>query len=111
MLWYNYFAAFFAGIFPVNSVPHFFHGISEDKYPTPFANLLFKGLSSPLINIIWALLNLVLGTILVFGSNLLKLNTLGTTLFFVGIIVICVSSFVFAGKKNQILKLEKECCL
>ena len=54
MIWYNYLAAFFAGIFIANSVPHFIHGISRNNYPTPFANPPFKGLSSPRINLLWS---------------------------------------------------------
>ena len=36
--WYNYIACFFAGIFLANFVPHFVHGISGDRFPTPFAH-------------------------------------------------------------------------
>ncbi len=52
MNWYNYVACFFAGMFLANVVPHFVHGISGDRFPTPFAHPPGKGLSSPTINVI-----------------------------------------------------------
>ena len=59
-----YLCAFFAGLFLANAVPHFVHGISGDPFPTPFAKPPGKGLSSPTVNVLWALLNLILGYIL-----------------------------------------------
>jgi hypothetical protein len=52
MSWYNYVACFFAGAFLANVVPHFFHGISGDRFPTPFAKPPGRGLSSPTVNVI-----------------------------------------------------------
>ena len=34
--WYHYLAAFFAGFFLANAVPHFVHGVSGDPFPSPF---------------------------------------------------------------------------
>ncbi len=62
--WYHYIAAFFAGFFLANVVPHFTHGISGDSFPTPFATPPGKGLSSPTCNILWACFNLLVGYIL-----------------------------------------------
>ena len=64
MNWYNYIGCFFAGMFLANVVPHFVHGISGDRFPTPFAHPPGKGLSSPTVNVVWALFNLVVGYIL-----------------------------------------------
>jgi hypothetical protein len=55
MNWYDYIACLFAGMFLANVVPHFVHGISGDRFPTPFANPIGKGLSSPTGNVAWAL--------------------------------------------------------
>jgi hypothetical protein len=71
MHWYNYLAAFFAGAFLANAVPHFVHGISGDRFPTPFARPPGKGLSSPTLNVAWALLNVVIGYLLVRGGPVL----------------------------------------
>jgi small-conductance mechanosensitive channel len=68
MIWYNYVALFFAGAFLANSVPHFVKGISGDKFPTPFAKPPGKGLSSPLTNVLWSLLNIVVGVVLLFAG-------------------------------------------
>ena len=57
MIWYHYVACFFAGIFLANAVPHFVKGICGDRFPTPFAKPPGKGLSSPLVNVLWALVN------------------------------------------------------
>jgi hypothetical protein len=62
--WYNYIACFFAGAFLANFVPHFVQGICGDRFPTPFAHPPGKGLSSPTVNVLWALLNLAVGYIL-----------------------------------------------
>src|ERR1700692_121594 len=64
MNWYNYVACFFAGAFLANFVPHFVHGISGDRFPTPFARPPGKGLSSPTLNVAWAFLNLLVGGVL-----------------------------------------------
>ena len=64
MNWYNYVACFFAGAFLANFVPHFVHGISGDRFPTPFAHPPGRGLSSPTLNVVWAFLNLLVGGVL-----------------------------------------------
>src|ERR1700740_1051547 len=69
MAWYNYLAAFFAGAFLANVVPHFTHGISGDRFPTPFAHPPGRGLSSPTVNVVWALVNLVVGYVLFRAGN------------------------------------------
>jgi hypothetical protein len=75
MKWYHYIACFFAGLFLTNAVPHFVHGISGDYFPTPFAHPPGKGLSLPVVNVIWGLVNLAVGYILLrtgrvsYGNN------------------------------------------
>jgi hypothetical protein len=51
----NQLASFFAGMFLANAIPHFVNGVSGDRFPTPFANPPGKGLSSPTVNVAWAL--------------------------------------------------------
>jgi len=67
MAWYAYLAYFFAGVFLVNGVPHFVQGISGKKFPTPFASPPCKGESSPLLNVVWGLVNFLIGYLLIFG--------------------------------------------
>ena len=99
MKWYHYLAAFFAGAFLANVVPHFFHGVSGDSFPTPFANPPGKGLSSPLVNVLWACFNLLVGYILLMVSKASPKNKLSMFVFFLGIVAISVQlSFAFMDK-------------
>jgi hypothetical protein len=89
MKWYNYIAAFFAGLFLANVVPHYVNGVSGNGFPTPFANPPGLGLSSPLINVLWALLNLVIGYFLFKGGKVSG-NKWALFLFFIGISLISI---------------------
>jgi small-conductance mechanosensitive channel len=89
MKWYNYIAAFFAGVFLANVVPHYVNGVSGNGFPTPFANPPGLGLSSPLINVLWALLNLVIGYFLFKGGKVSG-NKWALVLFFIGISLISI---------------------
>lgn len=101
MLWYNYIACFFAGVFLTNSIPHFVHGVSGDKFPTPFANPPGKGLSSPFINVLWALFNLIIGSILVWHGNVSSVNIWSIIILFLGISITSIGLSFAASKKNQ----------
>jgi hypothetical protein len=85
MTWYNYIAGFFAGMFLANVVPHFVHGISGDRFPTPFAQPPGKGLSSPTANVIWALVNLIVGYVLFRVGKVSSGGNLALAVFFAGI--------------------------
>jgi hypothetical protein len=102
MLWYQSIASFFAGVLFANVVPHFVHGVSGDRFPTPFADPLGKGLSSPTVNVVWALLNLAVGYIL-FRAG--KVSTGGYSvlvIFFAGIAALSTMMSVrFAGKHRE----------
>jgi hypothetical protein len=58
--WYHYVLAFFAGVFAVNILPHYIHGIIGQPFPTPFATPPGEGLSSPVVNVLWALINFLI---------------------------------------------------
>lgn len=88
--WYHYVAAFFAGGFLCNVVPHFINGISGNAFPTPFADPPGKGLSSPMVNIIWALVNLLVGYLLLRVSKTNAKNWLSMIIFFAGIVFISI---------------------
>jgi hypothetical protein len=64
MEWFQYLAAFFSGAFLSNAVPHFVHGISGNKFPTPFSKPRGVGLSAPATNVLWALFNMIIGYLL-----------------------------------------------
>jgi hypothetical protein len=102
VIWYDYVACFFAGIFLANVVPHFVHGISGDRFPTPFSRPPGRGLSSPTVNVLWALLNLAVGYVLFRAGKVSGGDVLATVSFFAGIAVISiVSSVQFAKKQSK----------
>lgn len=64
MRWYHYLAAVGAGFFLGNAVPHFVAGSMGEMFPSPFADPPGVGLSSPLTNVLWGLVNTVFGYVL-----------------------------------------------
>ena len=100
MNWYEYIACFFAGMFLANVVPHFVYGVSGDRFPTPFAHPPGKGLSSPTVNVVWALFNLVVGYILFRVGKVSSGDDLVLVVFFAGIVVISVMLSVQFAKKQ-----------
>lgn len=102
MNWYDYIACFFAGMFFANVVPHFVHGISGDRFPTPFAYPPGKGLSSPTVNVLWAILNLVVSYILFRVGKVASGGNLALVIFLAGIVTISTMSSVnFANKQAK----------
>jgi hypothetical protein len=67
MSWYAYVAHFAAGLFVANAVPHFVHGISGERFQSPFASPPGVGESSALVNVLWGMANLVIGYTLLYG--------------------------------------------
>jgi len=99
MNWYQYVAAFFAGAFFANAIPHFVQGISGERFPTPFAKPPGKGLSPPTTNVVWALANLAVGYVLFRVSGVSTGGTAASIAFLAGIAAISVPlSGHFAGK-------------
>ena len=100
MNWYGYIGCFFSGLFLANAVPHFVHGISGDRFPTPFARPPGKGLSSPTVNVVWALFNLVVGYILFRVGKVSSGDNLALVIFFAGIVGISTMLSVRFAKKQ-----------
>jgi hypothetical protein len=101
MLWYHYVGGFFAGMFLANFVPHFVNGISGDPFPTPFSKPPGKGLSSPLTNVLWALLNLVIGYLLFRVSRISLGDDISLIPFFIGIACISIMCAMNFSKKDK----------
>ncbi|MCL6220349.1 hypothetical protein [Zunongwangia pacifica] len=59
--WHHYIWAFLAGICLINTLPHFINGIIGNNFPSAFADPPGEGLSSPEYNILWAMINFILG--------------------------------------------------
>ena len=102
MNWHSYIACFFAGMFLANVVPHFVHGISGNKFPTPFANPPGRGLSSATVNVVWALANLVAGFLLFRLGKISSGDNLALVVFFAGIAVISIMASVSFTKKHAV---------
>jgi hypothetical protein len=100
MNWYHHIACFFAGVFLTNVVPHFVYGISGDRFPTPFAHPPGKGLSSPTVNVVWALFNLLVGYILFRVGKVSNGDTSAIIVFFAGIVAISIMLSVRFAKKQ-----------
>ncbi len=99
MKWYHFIACFFAGAFLANVVPHFVHGVSGDSFPSPFATPPGKGLSSPTVNVVWGLVNLVIGYLLFRVGKVSHEHKWNLFVFFIGIV--CMSlmlSIAFVDK-------------
>jgi hypothetical protein len=102
MSWYNYVAGFFAGAFLANFVPHFVHGISGDRFPTPFAHPPGKGLSPPTVNVAWAFVNLLVGGVLFRVGQVSHDSFLTHVVFLAGALAIStILSFRFAQRMRQ----------
>ena len=67
MAWYLYLVYFAAGILFANGVPHFVHGISGKRFQSPFASPPGVGESSPLVNVVWGMLNFLIGYLILYG--------------------------------------------
>lgn len=100
MHWLEYIACFLAGAFLANFVPHFVNGISGDRFPTPFARPPGRGLSSPLVNVLWALLNLVLGFQLFRAGKVWGGDDVTLLIFLAGIVAISLPMSIRFAKRQ-----------
>lgn len=64
MLWFQFPAYFFGGVFFTNFVPHFVSGVLGRSFPTPFASPPFRGQSSSRVNVLYGLVNLAIAYVL-----------------------------------------------
>ena len=101
MAWYLYIASFFAGTFLANAVPHFIQGVSGNKFPSPFSKPPGKGLSSPTVNVVWALFNIMVGYLLLVVGQVNSGNILSVVIFFIGAAAISIISSVNFRKKDK----------
>ena len=102
MEWYHYFGGFLAGLFLANAVPHFVHGISGDRFPTPFSKPHGKGLSSSTVNVVWALFNIIIGYVLYHLSKTSAQNIFSLIVMFIGVACIAIfSSRQFSNKDKE----------
>ena len=101
MEWYLYIASFFAGTFLANAVPHLVQGVSGNKFPSPFAKPPGKGLSSPTVNVIWALFNMLRGYLLFQVGQVSSTNLPSLIVFYLGVAAISIFSSINLQKKDR----------
>lgn len=70
----GFISLFFGGAFAINGIPHFVSGVQGRMFPTPFAKPPGKGLSSPVLNVIWGSINFVIAYLLLVKVSLLDLR-------------------------------------
>ena len=90
-----------AGAFLANTVPHFVHGISGNKFPTPFAKPPGKGLSSSTINVVWSLFNLVIGYLLYRAGHVGGQQTWVLITFVAGIAIMSIPLSIRFREKDK----------
>jgi len=101
MPWYTYIAYFFAGAFLVNAIPHFVSGLTGHPFPSPFAKPPGKGLSSPVINVLWGAFNFAIAYLLIFRVGDLDIrNTTHILLVAVGGILMAVQLASWFGSRR-----------
>ena len=76
----------------------FAHGISGDRFPTPFAHPPGKGLSSPTTNVVWALVNLIVGYVLFRVGRVSSGGSVALAVFFTGIAALSIWLSVLFAK-------------
>ncbi|MGA7159037.1 MAG: hypothetical protein WBY53_19485 [Acidobacteriaceae bacterium] len=96
MPWYFYLLEFLSGMFLVNGVPHFVHGVSGTPFQSPFAKPPGVGESSPLSNVLWGFGNLVAGVLLLHFFS--PAGAVGWVLFGAGALAISVQLSLHFGK-------------
>lgn len=99
--WYNFLAAFFAGVSLLNAFPHLVQGLSGNAFPTPFAKPSGRGLSSPLTNTLWAFANLIIGFFLFKASKVTFDVNLLLLVFLAGMVTISIISAINFAKKMK----------
>ena len=91
MSWYTYIAYFFGGVFLVNAIPHFVSGVIGRPFPSPFARPPGKGLSSPVVNVLWGTFNFAIAYLLIFRVGAFNIrNNMQVLLVAVGGILMAV---------------------
>lgn len=95
--WYHCATAFFAAIFFTNALPHFISGVLGMPFPSPFAEPPGIGLSTPVENIIWAIINFCVAYALVYFGKLDQRQLPIRIAFFVGAIVMAFYAASYFG--------------
>jgi len=89
---------FFAGACLCNAIPHLAAGLQGRAFPSPFAQPRGVGDSSPLVNVLWGLVNAVIGAMLIARSPFVVGPTLGFACAVLGALLLGVYLALRFGK-------------
>src|ERR1700688_3657457 len=99
MNWLHLVSYFFGGMFLANAVPHFVSGTMGQPFQSPFAKPPGKGLSSSTVNVLWGLLNAIIGYLLVLrGGDFHLRSTVDVLALGVGVLFISTHSAKHFGQ-------------
>ncbi len=101
MILINIFASLLSGAFITNFIPHFIHGVSGRPFTTPFARPRGVGPSSPTLNVIWGVINLLAGLVLAQIAHVGKENYIALFNFFAGFILMALFLSKRLAKQHQ----------
>ena len=76
MPWIAYIIHFIAAALLTNAIPHFVNGVSGRPFRTPFAHR-----SSPVVNVVWGWVNLLIAFLLFANIGPFYIGTPGDTIF------------------------------
>lgn len=78
MEWSNEISYFFGGAFAANAIPHWVSGLMGRAFQSPFAKPPGQGLSSSMVNVLWAWFNLIAAYLLLFQVGVFDLRSVGS---------------------------------
>lgn len=93
--------AFISAIFLFNAIPHLVNGLSGARFPSPFAKPPGVGLSSPMVNVLWAWVNILLGFFIGFYQSNAFATLNSSLVFFAGGMLLSLSLAWHFGKINS----------
>lgn len=99
----TYLAYIASAFFLVNAIPHFIHGVCGRRFQSPFASPPGVGESSPLINVLWANSNFIIGYLLLSYAGFFTIGLNAATLVFFSsaFIVSVILAVVFGRLRND----------
>ncbi len=101
MNWHGLIICFFSGAFAANAVPHFVTGMAGDRFPTPFASPPGRGLSSPRVNVLWGLCNILACYALFRLGHVWNGGLVAQAAFFAGVALLSVFSSGHFAKRQR----------
>jgi hypothetical protein len=90
--------AFLSGALLANAVPHFVHGVSGERFFTPFSRR--NAMSPAVVNVLWAAVNIGLGAWLFRVGQVATTNHNANQVWFAvgGLLIAILNSVIFAKR-------------